>query len=155
MRATEEWWVQQQNQTPNTFTVMLFLVADTQLYKRLCPAVGLLVCWSIHNDWMEWNWKKSVLDTFCVCLCVGCRVEIGVWIGAGCSDHPYATILWPRVSCLSIVFRCAKVPVKSTVSVGWSAGRVTHWFDDPPGAPYWPPSPCYFVKQFWIFRTYC
>ena len=27
-------------------------------------------------------------------------------------------------------------------SVGWSVGRVTHSFDDPPGAPYWPTWPC-------------
>ena len=28
----------------------MFLVADTQLYKRLCPSVGRLVGWSVHRS---------------------------------------------------------------------------------------------------------
>ena len=51
---------------------------------------------------------------------------------------------------ISYVFRCAKAPLKLAVSVGWLVGqsvgrlvgRVTHSFEDPHGAPYWPIWPC-------------
>ena len=51
---------------PSGWFCTLFLVADTQLYKRLCPSVG----------WLEAvielkSGETSVLDTFCVCLSVG------------------------------------------------------------------------------------
>ena len=57
-----------------------FLVADTQLYERLCPSlrlsihqsIGLLVHWSVGPSVMIElkSGKTSILDTFCVCLCV-------------------------------------------------------------------------------------
>ena len=42
-----------------------FLVADTQLYRKLCPSVGP----SIRNAQVE-KWKTSVLDVF-LGRCVG------------------------------------------------------------------------------------
>ena len=55
-----------------------FLVADTQLYKRLCPSVGPLVRWSVgplvRRSVMVIELKSgktSVFDTFFVCLSVG------------------------------------------------------------------------------------
>ena len=57
----------------------MFLVADTQLYERLCPSprlsihqsIGLLVHWSVRPSVMieSKSGKTSVLDPFCVCLC--------------------------------------------------------------------------------------
>ena len=29
---------------------IIFLFADTQLYKRLCPSVGPLVCWFVDTS---------------------------------------------------------------------------------------------------------
>ena len=51
----------------------LFLVADTQLYKRLCPSVRPSVRPSVGpSEVIELkNGEMSVLDTFCVCLSVG------------------------------------------------------------------------------------
>ena len=41
-------------------------------------------------------------------------------------------------------FRCANASLYLAVSVGWSVGwSVTHSFDDPLGAPYWPTWPCF------------
>ena len=47
-----------------------FLVADTQLYKRLCLSVGPLVRWSVGPSVREHESKSkktSVLDAFCAC----------------------------------------------------------------------------------------
>ena len=44
-----------------------FLVADTQLYKRLCPSVHWSVRWSIRGQESK-SAKMSVLDDFCVCV---------------------------------------------------------------------------------------
>ena len=41
------------------------------------------------------------------------------------------------------VFRCDKAPLWLAVSVGWLVGRVTHSFDDPHVAPYWPTWSCW------------
>ena len=60
--------------------LLLFLVADTQLYKRLCPCG-----------------KTRTFDTFCICLSVGGGFGCG-W-GLDAPAHPSATILWPRVTC--------------------------------------------------------
>ena len=50
----------------------LFLVADKQLYKRLCPSVrpsvGLLVGRSVVIELKRG--KTSAFDTLCVCLSV-------------------------------------------------------------------------------------
>ena len=32
---------------PKKSKILIFLVADMQLYKRLCPSVRPLVCWSV------------------------------------------------------------------------------------------------------------
>ena len=65
-----------------------FLVADTQLYKMLCPSVGLLVRWCIRDDRVEpcenahfWNRR---CDCLCVWVCVG-----WVWMGVVC---PYPLV---------------------------------------------------------------
>ena len=45
---------------------LAFLVADTQLYKRLCPSVRPLVCWALRWSVMVIELKSgetSVLDT--------------------------------------------------------------------------------------------
>ena len=76
----------------------LFLVADLQLYKRLCPSVRPLVHPSVGPSvgplvMIELkSGKTSVLDTFCVCLCVE-GVGVGVWMGLDAPAHPSATIL--------------------------------------------------------------
>ena len=60
----------------------LFLVADTQLNKRLCLSFGPSVC-------RVKKWKTSVLDMLCVCLSVG-------WVlgcGLDAPTHPSATTL--------------------------------------------------------------
>ena len=55
---------------------MIFLVADTQLYKRLCPSVGSSVHWSVgplvHRSvtHKSKSGKMSVLDAF-MGMCVG------------------------------------------------------------------------------------
>ena len=37
----------------------------------------------------------------------------------------------------------------------WLVGRITHLFDDPHVAPYWPTWPCFlYVKEFSHFRAY-
>ena len=54
------------------------LVADTQLYERLCPYVGLLV-------------EKQVFFLFYGGICVGGGHRIG-W-GLDAPAHPFATIL--------------------------------------------------------------
>ena len=65
--------------------VIYFLVADTQLYKRLCPSVGLSVRPSVRRsvgplvrEHESKSGKTSVLEAFCVCVCVGRRVGWGV-----------------------------------------------------------------------------
>ena len=79
-----------------------FLVADTQLYKRLCPSVRPLVRWSVgpsvrrrSSSWKVWKWAFSIF--FFVCLSVGGGFGCG-W-GLDAPAHPSATILWPRVTC--------------------------------------------------------
>ena len=72
-----------------------FLVADTQLYKRLCPSVGPSVRRSVVIELKRG--KTSVFDTFCVCLSVGSGFGCG-W-GLDAPAHPSTTILWPRVTC--------------------------------------------------------
>ena len=61
-----------------------FLVADTQVYKMLCRSVGPSVMIELKSG------KTSVLDTVCVCLCVGW--ELGCGWGLDALAHPSATI---------------------------------------------------------------
>ena len=81
---------------------LLFLVADTQLYKRLWPSV----CRSISTSRKVGKW--AFLKTFCVCLSVsrvlGCR-----W-GLDAPAHPSATILWPCVTCFLVIFPLISFP---------------------------------------------
>ena len=71
-----------------------FSVADTQLYKRLCPSLGRLVRRSVEVTESK-SGKTSVLEAFCVCVCVGKGVGSGVGCGWGSAapTHPSATIL--------------------------------------------------------------
>ena len=66
---------------------LAFLVADTQLYKRLCPSVRP----SVGPSVIVIELKTSVFDTFCVCLSVGPGLGCG-W-GLDAPAHPSATIL--------------------------------------------------------------
>ena len=81
------------------FSANLLLVADTQLYKRLCLSVGPSVHPSVRRSVMieSKRGKTSVLDTLCVCLCVGRRLGCG-W-GLDAPAHLSATILWPCITC--------------------------------------------------------
>ena len=76
--------------------LVLFLVADTQLYKRLCPSVGPSVRRSVRPSVREHeskNGKTSVLDTSCVCLSVVCWG----WVGVGGPCPPVRNdIVTPR-----------------------------------------------------------
>ena len=69
---------------------VLFLVSDTQLYKRLCPSVGPLVRLSEAVIELK-SGETSVLETFCLYLSVGGGLGCG-W-GLDAPAHPSATIL--------------------------------------------------------------
>ena len=66
-----------------------FLVADTQLYKRLCPSARPSVRPSVrHGDRVE-KWDNERSGYFlCMFVCgggVGWGVDgVGVWMGVGC-----------------------------------------------------------------------
>ena len=80
----------------------MFLVADTQLYRRLCPSVHPLVHWSVGSGY-RFD-ETSIFDTFCEGLSVG--GGLGCEWGLDAPAHSSATILWPRVTCsqLSLYF---------------------------------------------------
>ena len=93
---------------------MFFLIADTQLYKRLCPyvrwSIGPLVHWSVGPSRSSWKREKRAFMILQLLLCVcGCVSAWQEWLGVGLGwgwgldapAHPSATILWPRVTCLS------------------------------------------------------
>ena len=71
-----------------------FLVADTQLYKRLCRSIRRSVRGSSAGPSVEVieskSGKMSVLDTFYVCLCMEWGLGFG-W-GLHAPAHPSATI---------------------------------------------------------------
>ena len=90
-------------------SLVIFLVADTQLYKRLCPSVRHSIGPSVMVIELK-SGKTSVFDTFCVCLSVGGGLGCG-W-GLDASAHPSATILWPRVTCSSPPY-CSLTPLPS------------------------------------------
>ena len=61
--------------------VHLFLVADTQLYKRLCPSIGPSVRPSVRRSVGPWprveKWENKRFRSFlCMCLCWK-----GGWVG--------------------------------------------------------------------------
>ena len=68
-----------------------FLVADTQLYKRLCPSVRPLVRRAAGPLTRVEKWKNERFEAFCVCVCVGKGVGCG-W-GLAAPAHLSATIL--------------------------------------------------------------
>ena len=76
------------------FSLSVFLVADTQLYKRLCPSVRPFVHPSVRKHESK-SGKTSVLEAFCVCVCVGRGVgwSVGCGWGLAAPAHPSATIL--------------------------------------------------------------
>ena len=90
-----EWWGEEERRTlliyPDIETWTGFLVADTQLYKRLCPSVRPSVGPSVRPSVMVIELKTSVFDTFFVCLSVGGGLGCG-W-GLDAPAHPSATIL--------------------------------------------------------------
>ena len=84
----------------------VFLVADTQLYKSLCPSVGRLVGWLVgwsvrRGDRVE-KWKNERFGYFlCIFVCgggVGWGVDgVRVRMGVGCSCPPVRNdIVTPR-----------------------------------------------------------
>ena len=77
----------------------LFLVADTQLYKRLCPSIRRSVHPSVRVNESK-SGQTSVLEAFCVCVCVVRWVGWGIGCGWGLAapPHPSVTILCPRVT---------------------------------------------------------
>ena len=84
---------------------MLFLVADTQLYKRLCPSVGPSIGPSVRpsvrplvRQHESKSGKASVLEAFRVCLSwKGSWVGPWVWMGVGCPCPPVRNdIVTPR-----------------------------------------------------------
>ena len=58
----------------------LFLVADTQLYKRLCPSVGPLVRWSVT---LELKTQKTRVYNTAVIIVCGCVSAWQEWLGVG------------------------------------------------------------------------
>ena len=68
----------------------MFLVADTQLYKRLCPSVGpsvrRSVRLSVRPSARVEKWEKERFRSFlCMCQCwKGRWVGRWVWMGVGC-----------------------------------------------------------------------
>jgi len=80
-----------------------FLVADTQLYKRLCPlvrwSVGPLVRWSVGPCQRVEKWENERFRSFlCMCLCwKGRWMGRWVWMGVGCRCPPVRNdIVTPR-----------------------------------------------------------
>ena len=80
-------------------SLYLFLVADTQFYKRLCLSVGpsigqlvrRLVRWSMN---LSREWENKCLEAFWVYIW-----GVGCGLGLDAPAHPSATILWPCVTC--------------------------------------------------------
>ena len=95
---------------------------------RLCQSAN--VC---HNSLMVWV-PKHGLKRLCqlACQSVCC-------LRKRLTTHQTRNMVF---------FRCAKAPLCMAVSVGVSVGLlVTHMFDDPHGAPYWPTWPCLLQLQ--------
>ena len=77
---------------PKKSKILIFLVADMQLYKRLCQSVGLSV--GLSGVIKFKSGKTSIFDTFCLCLIVG---GVKVWMGVGCPCPPVRNdIVTPR-----------------------------------------------------------
>jgi len=100
----------------NCVKVGLFLVADTQLYKRLCPSVRWFRDARVENAHL---WYCSC---HLVCGCVSAWHEwlerLGWGWGLDAPAHPSATILWPRVTCLkaeshSLIYKSLEWKVKA------------------------------------------
>ena len=70
----------------------LLLVADTQLYKRLCPLVHLSVQPLVREHELK-EWKNKCFESFCVCVLVGKGVGwvFGCGWGLAAPAHPSAT----------------------------------------------------------------
>merc|ERR1712025_1482721 len=72
-----------------------FLVADTQLYERLCPSVRPLGRWSVRHGNRVEKWENERFRYFfCMFECLG---WVEVWIGVGCPCPPVRNdIVTPR-----------------------------------------------------------
>jgi len=80
----------------------IFLVADTQLYKRLCPSVRWSVGPSVGNDRVEKLKNKRFTYFLCVFVCV---LGVGVWMGVGRPCPPVRSdIVTPRHLFLTVLF---------------------------------------------------
>ena len=91
-------------------TEIAFLVADTQLYKRLCPSVRRSIRWSVRGHESK-SGKTSILDAFYVWVGCGWRMDAPA--------HPSATILWPRVTCCSFAALNWNLRVKKVLVISW------------------------------------
>ena len=74
---------------------LAFLVADTQLYKRLCPPVRPLVSLLVRHGHRVEKWGNERFRYF---LCMfECGWWFGVWMGVGCPCPPVRNdIVTPR-----------------------------------------------------------
>ena len=92
--------------------LILFLVADMQLYKMDCsslglsthPSIGLSVCWSVMIE--SESGKLHILNTFCVCG--GWGVD-GGWMPLPTCLQQYwdpASLVWDFNSLLQIKSNC-------------------------------------------------
>ena len=71
-------------------SVLLILVADTQLYKILCPSISPLVHWSVTLEFKTWKTSIYDADFFYRCMkCMGGAWGVGsVKLGVGCPFPP-------------------------------------------------------------------
>ena len=94
---------------------MIFLVADTQLYKRLCPSVGPSVHWSVgplvrrsvtHESK---SGKTSILDAF-MGMCVG--GGHGVWIGVRPGDSAFFYTIQYTIQYFKVLGQYNTIPIQ-------------------------------------------
>ena len=74
----------------NRMVSMLFLVVDTQLYKRLCPFVRPSIRPSVRNDRIE-KWKNKHFEYFLRMFVCGVGVWVWIWVGCPPARHDIVT----------------------------------------------------------------
>ena len=86
-----------------------FLVADMQLYKRLCSSVSTLIRWSVRGHRVE-KWENEPFGYFlCMFECWG---WVGEWMGFGCPCLPVRNdIVTPRHLLLKLLASICKVVI--------------------------------------------
>ena len=126
-----------------------------QLYKRLCQSVGLSVGLS---GVIKLKKCKFLMLQLLLCVCNGEGLGVGGWGEAG-SWMPLPTRPQQYCDPASLVFLGATKHLHNWLCslVGWlvgrSVGRVTHSFDNPHVAPYWPTWPCSFMNVFCLLLS--